>query len=65
MISHFGRYLCYLLRHHPETLNLDMDIHGYVEIEQLINRINQYSQYHIDRRFLYKIVDTDNKKDIK
>lgn len=65
MMNHFGRYLCYLLRHHPEDAKLDMDIHGYVNIEQLIDHINQYSQYHIDKAFLYQVVDTDCKKRYK
>ena len=33
-------YLSYLLRHKPEDIGLNMDIHGWVNVEELINGIN-------------------------
>ncbi len=29
-------YLCYLLRHHPEDVGLEMDAHGWVSVDDLI-----------------------------
>jgi putative RNA 2'-phosphotransferase len=58
-------YLSYLLRHHPEDIHLDMDVHGYVSVKQLIDHINQYSQYQIDKDILDNIVANDDKKRYK
>jgi putative RNA 2'-phosphotransferase len=58
-------YLSYLLRHHPEDIHLDMDVHGYVSVKQLIDHINQYSQYQIDKDILDNIVENDDKKRYK
>ena len=54
-------YLSYLLRHHPDDLNLDMDIHGYVDVESLISRINDQGRYHLSRQLLDEVVATDSK----
>lgn len=54
-------YLSYLLRHRPEDLNLDMDAHGYVDVESLIDRINAQGRYHISRNLLDEVVATDSK----
>lgn len=54
-------YLCYLLRHHPEDAELDMDKHGWVSAEQLIRSVNTHSTYHLDMAMLEEIVSADNK----
>lgn len=54
-------YLCYLLRHHPEDAKLNMDKHGWVDIIELINGVNKYSQYSITEQILQEIVDSDDK----
>ena len=54
-------YISYLLRHHPEDINLDMDKHGWVSVEQLINGINHSGKYEITVKQLEEIVATDNK----
>lgn len=54
-------YISYLLRHHPESIGLDMDQHGWVSVEQLINGINQSGKYHIDIKKLEEIVKNDEK----
>lgn len=35
-----SKYLSYILRHHPEDLNLIMDEYGYVSVEELIKNSN-------------------------
>lgn len=55
-------YLSYLLRHHPEDLELDMDIHGWVDVDQLLEGLNRQSRYPISRRQLDEIVASDDKQ---
>lgn len=54
-------YLCYLLRHAPEAAGLDMDLHGWVAVKQLIKNVNAQGQYRLTPELLREIVDTDSK----
>lgn len=54
-------YLSYLLRHHPEAANLDMDEHGWVSVSQLIDHVNAAGKYALSPDFLRDIVQTDDK----
>ena len=36
-----SKFLSYLLRHHPEYLNLKMDKAGWVSVDELLEKINQ------------------------
>ena len=54
-------YLCLLLRHQPEAAGLDMDRHGWVSVQQLIDGVNRHSGYHIDLPMLEAIVAGDSK----
>lgn len=57
-----GRYISYLLRHHPEDLELNMDSEGWVNTKELIKNINDKSKYHITIDMLREIVRTDSKQ---
>lgn len=54
-------YLSYLLRHHPEDIGLEMDEHGWVSVEELIEKINAGQKYNIDTDILNEIVAADTK----
>ena len=54
-------YLCYLLRHHPEEAGLDMDPHGWVSVDQLIDGVNHHGKYTLDRDQLERIAAEDDK----
>lgn len=54
-------YLSYLLRHAPQDANLDMDRHGWVSAEQLMQNINAAGRYRITESVLQEIVATDSK----
>lgn len=56
-----SKYLSYVLRHGAQELELDMDIHGWVLVEQLLIKINERKNYQLDRNRLEKIVAEDNK----
>ena len=59
-----SKYISYLLRHHPETLELNMDKYGYVLIEELIEKINNTTQWknYLTLDILKDIVATDSKQ---
>lgn len=57
-----SKYLSFLLRHKPEDLRLDMDRHGWVSVEALIEGINaKRVGYQLNFEKLKEIVDTDDK----
>ena len=60
-MNELSKYLCLLLRHQPEKAELDMDEHGWVSVDQLINGVNRYSSYNLDSKLLERIVAKDNK----
>lgn len=58
------RYMSYLLRHHPEDLNLNMDNCGWVKLDELITKLNESKKYseNITKDTIFEIVKTSNKK---
>ena len=60
-----GKYLSYLLRHHTEACHLEMDKKGYVDVQQLIDNVKEYSKYSLTFDELQKIVETDDKQRFK
>lgn len=61
MKKNISVYLCYLLRHHPEQASLDMDRHGWVDVQQLIDGVNSAGKYTITPEQLRKIAAEDDK----
>ena len=55
-----SRYISLILRHKPETIDISLDEHGWANVKDLINGVNQ--QYDFDMATLEKIVATDNKQ---
>ena len=55
-----SRYLCRLLRHHPEAAGIILDAHGWADVEELIAKVNP--THPLDRALLEEIVRTDNKQ---
>ena len=54
-------YLSYLLRHHPEEVNIEMDVHGWVLVDELLERINAGGKYKMNFHELEIIVSQDSK----
>lgn len=54
-------YLCRLLRHAPEDAGLDMDVHGWVSTQQLIDNVNKAGRHRLTMPQLEQLVATDNK----
>ena len=61
-LQNTSKFISYLLRHHPESVDLFMDSHGWVGVQDLIDKINTNSDYEIDKETLDKIVSTDEKQ---
>lgn len=59
-----GHYISYILRHHPEDIGIKLDKHGYADVKELIQKINENPKYknELSEKRLQIIVDTNNKK---
>lgn len=55
-------FISLLLRHKPEVIGLTLDLHGWAEVDGLLEKINASGRYHIDRAILDEIVRTDSKQ---
>lgn len=58
--TNMGRYLSYLLRHHPEAAGLYVGEHGWADVDELIYCINQQPHKSIDIEILDEIVKADS-----
>lgn len=54
-------FISLILRHKPETIGIQLDKHGWANVEELINGINDTGKK-IDMEILEEIVRTDNKQ---
>jgi putative RNA 2'-phosphotransferase len=57
-----SKFLCYILRHKPETIGLSLDEFGYAEVHELIDRINNHKEYsNVKLKDIERIVKEDKK----
>lgn len=56
-----SKFLSYTLRHHPETIGVELDTNGWAVVAELLERLNANGQV-IDKKLLEEIVETNNKK---
>ena len=59
-LTETGKFLCLILRHRPEVIGITLDEHGWANVKDLINGINQ--QHDFNMAMLEEIVATDNKQ---
>lgn len=60
-----SKFLAYLLRHRPQSLGLNMDSHGWVEVDEMISKINNNKKYDVpDITFedIKEVVKTNKKQ---
>lgn len=64
MVKHeeLSKFLALILRHKPETIGIQIDEHGWADVNDLIRKINAESTYEISHEILDEIVDTDDKQ---
>ena len=56
-----GRYLCLVLRHHPEAAGITLEEHGWADVGALLQGVCATGRQ-IDRETLERIVHEDNKQ---
>lgn len=56
-----SKFISLILRHKPETIGITLDEHGWANVSELINGINNSGKI-IDMKLLEKIVALDNKQ---
>lgn len=56
-----SRYLSFILRHKPAEIGIKLDEHGWVDIDELIEK----AKYQLTRELLEEIVRTNNKQRFK
>ena len=54
-----SRYLSYILRHHPEDIQIELDSHGWADVEKLLEGMSK--KYPLTMKILEDIVYTDQK----
>ena len=64
-IVKISKFMSLVLRHKPEILKLNMDGEGYVDINELIGKINEYKNISLNEKILYLIVENDEKQRYK
>ncbi len=56
-----SKFLSLVLRHKPETINLQLDQHGWADVDELIQQCNKHNK-HLDMELLLEVVETNDKK---
>lgn len=60
-LTHISKFLSLVLRHQPETISIQLDQNGWTDINELIEKANNYG-IKFDRETLNQIVETNSKK---
>jgi putative RNA 2'-phosphotransferase len=60
-LTHISKFLSLVLRHKPETIGIQLDKNGWIDVEELIEKSNNYG-IKFDREVLNYIVETNSKK---
>lgn len=62
-LTELSKFISLILRHKPSAVNIELDEHGWANVQELIAGINQAnSNNNIDMEKLEEIVRTDNKQ---
>jgi len=60
-IKRISRFLSFVLRHQPGTIGIELDQHGWADVNELIRKSNEYGVV-FDRAILDDVVATNSKK---
>lgn len=60
-IKRISKALSYVLRHHPESIDIELDKQGWTDVDILISQLNTHN-LPIDRELLNHVVETNSKK---
>lgn len=59
-LTKISKYLALILRHKPEEVGISLDAHGWANVTDLIEGVNQ--TYELNMEMLEEIVETDDKQ---
>ena len=57
-----SKFISLILRHKPEMIGITLDEHGWADVRELIDGINQSEGHTLDMEILKEIVQTDEKQ---
>lgn len=57
-----SKFISLILRHKPETIGISLDEHGWADVKELIDGVNQAGGHFLDTELLEEIVRTDEKQ---
>jgi putative RNA 2'-phosphotransferase len=60
-LTQISKFLSLVLRHKPETIDIELDENGWTDVNELIEKANNHG-IEIDRKTLDHIVETNSKK---
>jgi len=60
-LTHISKFLSLVLRHQPETISIQLDQNGWTDVNELIEKANNYG-IKFDKETLQHIVATNSKK---
>ena len=60
-IKSTSKFLSYVLRHHPESIGIQLDKEGWVNIDDLIQQANIHQRF-LDAHLLQRVVAENDKK---
>ena len=61
-LKNISKFISLILRHKPETIGITLDEHGWADVQELIDGINQSSGHFLDMEILEEIVRIDEKQ---
>lgn len=60
-LKSISKFLSYVLRHHPESIGVEMDDHGWVAVAELIQKAKEKGRT-LSRRLIQEIIDNSGKQ---
>jgi putative RNA 2'-phosphotransferase len=61
-LDKIGSFLCFALRHRPDQVGIELDEHGWANVDELISGVNRvHPEMNLDIDLLSEIVRIDNK----
>ena len=57
-----SKFISLILRHKPEMIGITLDEHGWADVRELIDGINQSEGHTLDMEILEEIVQSDEKQ---
>jgi len=60
-LKSISKFLSYVLRHHPESINLELDDNGWAEIDDLIRKAQNHGKS-LNKSLLHKVLQKEGKQ---